>query len=591
MNIRKTRYDINKELPADKELIELICTQLENSYSENEIIFIDGGFGVGKTYKTISALKYNEKKFYSFQAYNTGFDENFLLILYRELISNKKRILRLFVKVKVILCGLKSKRNLHLIYVFLLVIGSLGMILKIGDAKTSNFDKYIYFATTCVSFLMFPELLSFKKDYSIYARTFYNDIIIQLMPEYLLIDDFDRLDQKQQNSIFEFINYFKGSNNKKKKIILLGNMSNCKERYFEAGNSEDSFTKFIDRTISIPSSNSQVMHKIFNMKIESISIEEQDSLCFANQLEGLNYMLTRRVLEEQFIKYLKNSKDDNIINVFNFWLTNIFSYVTEKTRFVREESEKNDISWEDIEYPSKNIALPDKYDEIKNTANELKKISQIIHRENLKYSYDEKNIKDLLNSLHDKTYTKHKMKRLVYDEFIWYEEKVDVPTLDTIKTVVGQYVSEKNFEKFISNQKMQNIEINTMVVKVSNMFTDTFTNKELPLHLIQCDDEKNVILKIMEDVAISLNALSYVKPIIKRYSEMNLKFDNIVSEIANDTEWSRLSAQELEDFEFEIVEIFKKENVELYRELRLLGKQVVVSSQLIIWQQEKVEIE
>lgn len=284
--IRTEHYKIENESKYDNAEIDRIYNLIFDNKSSYEtenndadiidekmcnIIFLDGSFGSGKTYKIKKVLekKNSESKLdvVFFDSFQTGFNDNFIYILLLNILENKK------IKKYIIL----FKLNITSVQAWPLFIASVIPIILIESALIDIFSsttysfKFPFFVNLgffsevknwhylamllliaiITTFCALPFIMTLKKEYSVVNRRYYYDLVSKLLGDVLVIDDFERLKNGQRTQIYEFIDYFR-QNNLTTKIIILGDLKQVESQEKNIGDvitSEPFVSKYYDKKI------------------------------------------------------------------------------------------------------------------------------------------------------------------------------------------------------------------------------------------------------------------------------------------------------------------------------------------------------
>lgn len=329
-----------KEQEADKkivyELYEKICIGLnEDEGKENKgkvandedetdnaeaikVFFLNGNYGSGKSYKVnmlndLTFCNMKENKFLLFDSFQSGFNDNFIYILYlkanesakigNKIISktcsaweNKAMTIMLWVSMIILFATIASALNLG-------EITDVGLLITI---------LLIIFIVLPISIMFLPNFLTIKKDYSIINRDYFYKLVLRLLPDILVIDDFERLEEEQRKQIFEFIDFCSNENNlpktKLKRILILGQYNQIvAQEVKNLAQVENTFDKYYNHEIKIPTWFNTIGQTI-EMNFQSYPIEKSEKESIESFFTAMNQIVTRRMFNNKFLKTVSDQK-------------------------------------------------------------------------------------------------------------------------------------------------------------------------------------------------------------------------------------------------------------------------------------------
>lgn len=301
------------DLKAIKNIHKEIFTEDDTRDKPAFTYLLSGTYGFGKTYKVKKSIEeHTECEYILFDSFQSGFNNNFVYILYQRVIENSSYFTKIIGH---------SFKNLPLLILVLIpsAIVLLNVIYQI-DTKIpilvrGNLYSWIFILFISVFFILtiayyLPNLLTIKREYTIQNRKYYFELLSKLLPEVLVIDDFDRLNNDQQVQILEFIDGMrtlveKNQKIRLNKIIILADYKNIK---FEADNinTENTIDKYVDKLIYLPSWQEAFVE---NLVVNNKEINSAEGEAIIKFLQHYNFIITRRVAENFFKNYFNQKSE------------------------------------------------------------------------------------------------------------------------------------------------------------------------------------------------------------------------------------------------------------------------------------------
>ncbi|MFV0393320.1 MAG: hypothetical protein ACK5LC_02835 [Coprobacillaceae bacterium] len=328
----ESHYDVSE--------MQRMYNEVFDELDKFKVIFIDGKLGTGKSYKTDKIIKLHQmvdskievQKFDSFQ---TGFSDNFLYILFLEL-QSEKNVRKHFTVFKY---NITSIRRFMLTIPFALILTVFlynllavfnyddlinnGLLIKTTFTRNELYSLLILFSVFVIS-ISLPYVLTFKKEYAINNRAYYNGIVLELLGDVLIIDDFERLNEQQRRQIYEFIDYLRLNTKTIKRLIILGDLTKVEAtEKVEVSNdvevTETFISKYYDKRIILENW-IDTFEDMYNSDSERPPINQVEFEEIKNLLNHYKSLFSRRSLEK-FLKntnfeYSKRSFEDYLIGEF-----------------------------------------------------------------------------------------------------------------------------------------------------------------------------------------------------------------------------------------------------------------------------------